>query len=187
MSGSLSASPGRFLSSPDFPGEPRETHQQEICPCILFFNIHSFGVRKSKLCLWVKFMRNSMFFLQIQLLWTCSLISAVVLYWSSVGSYLDSDLSLPSPYHPELLFCTALSASCSVMSDSCDPMDWTRQAPLSVGFSRQEYWCGLPFPSPGDLPNPGIKPRSPALQADSLPSEPPGKPTKPAVKMVVPN
>ena len=48
-----------------------------------------------------------------------------------------------------------------------------RQAPLSMGFSRQEYWSGWPFPSPGDLPHPGIKPRSPALQADSLPSEPP--------------
>ena len=46
------------------------------------------------------------------------------------------------------------------------------QAPLSIGFSRQEYWSGLPFPSPGDLPNPGIEPRSPALQADSLPSGP---------------
>ena len=45
-----------------------------------------------------------------------------------------------------------------------------------MGFSRQEYWSGLPFPSPGDLPYPGIKPRSPALQADILPSEPPGKP-----------
>ena len=43
-------------------------------------------------------------------------------------------------------------------------------------FSRQEYWSGLPFPSPGDLPIPGIKPESPALRADSLPSEPPGKP-----------
>ena len=55
---------------------------------------------------------------------------------------------------------------------------WTvaRQAPLSVGFSRHNYWSGLPFPSPGDLPNPGIKPGSPALQADALPSEPPGKP-----------
>ena len=55
---------------------------------------------------------------------------------------------------------------------------WTvaHQAPLSRGFSRQEYWSGLPFPSPGDLPDPGIKPRSPALQADALTSEPPGKP-----------
>ena len=49
------------------------------------------------------------------------------------------------------------------------------QAPLSMGFSRQEYWSGLPCPSPGDLPDPGIKPRSSALQADSLLSEPPGK------------
>ena len=49
------------------------------------------------------------------------------------------------------------------------------QAPMSTGYSRQEYWCGLPFPSPGDLPNPGIEPRSPALQADSLLFEPPGQ------------
>ena len=55
---------------------------------------------------------------------------------------------------------------------------WTvaHKAPLSLGFSRQEYWSGLPFPSPGDLPNPGIKPRSPALQADALTSEPLGSP-----------
>ena len=45
-----------------------------------------------------------------------------------------------------------------------------------MGFSRQEYWSGLPFPSPGDLPDPGMEPRSLALQADTLPSEPPGKP-----------
>ena len=49
------------------------------------------------------------------------------------------------------------------------------QAPLSMGFSRQEYWSGLPFPSPGALPDPGIKPGSPGLPADALPSEPPGK------------
>ena len=48
------------------------------------------------------------------------------------------------------------------------------QAPPSMGFSRQEYWSGLPFPSPGNLPNPGIKLRSPAFQADALTSEPPG-------------
>ena len=56
---------------------------------------------------------------------------------------------------------------------------WTvaYQTPLSMGFSRQECWSGLPFPSPGDLPNPGIDPRSPALQADALLSEPPGKRT----------
>ena len=54
---------------------------------------------------------------------------------------------------------------------------WTiaYQAPPSMGFSRQEYWSGLPFPSPGNLPNPGIEPRSPTLQTDALPSEPSGK------------
>ena len=54
---------------------------------------------------------------------------------------------------------------------------WTvaYQASLSMRFSRQEYWSGLPFPSPRDLPDPGIEPKSPALQADALPSEPPGK------------
>ena len=54
---------------------------------------------------------------------------------------------------------------------------WTvaYKALLSMEFSRQEYWSGLPFPSPGDLPNMGIEPRSPALQVDALPSEPPGE------------
>ena len=55
------------------------------------------------------------------------------------------------------------------------PRTVAHQAPLSMGFSRQEYWSGLPFPSPGDLPDPGIEPRSPALQA-ALTSEPQGKP-----------
>ena len=59
----------------------------------------------------------------------------------------------------------------------CFATPWiaAHQAPLSMELSRQEYWSGLPFPSPGDLPDPGIEPGSPALQADSLPSEPSGK------------
>ena len=61
------------------------------------------------------------------------------------------------------------------------------QAPLSMGLSRQEYWSGLPFPPPGDLPNPGIKPKSPALQADALPSESPGKPQIPDQRVGVRN
>ena len=56
-----------------------------------------------------------------------------------------------------------------------DPMDCSPSG-SSVRFSRQGYWSGLPFPSPGDLPNPGIEPRFPTLQADSLPTEPQGKP-----------
>ena len=60
----------------------------------------------------------------------------------------------------------------SVVPDSATPWTSARQAPLSRRFCRQGYWSGLPFPSPWDPPNPGIKPRSPALQADSLPAEP---------------
>ena len=56
------------------------------------------------------------------------------------------------------------------------PWTITRQAPLSMGFSRQEHWSGLPCPSPGDLPNLGIEPESPALQAGPLPAELPGNP-----------
>ena len=54
------------------------------------------------------------------------------------------------------------------------PRTVAHQAPPSMGFSRQEYWSGLPFPSPGDLPDSEVEPRSPALQADALTSEPPG-------------
>ena len=63
--------------------------------------------------------------------------------------------------------------SCSVVSEFVTP--WTRacQVPLSMGFSRQEYWCGLPFPSPGDLPNPGIEPVSPALAGKFFTTVPP--------------
>ena len=67
-----------------------------------------------------------------------------------------------------------------LLAQSCPALcfAWTaaHQTPLSMEFSRQDYWSGLPFPTPGYLPNPGIEPRSPALQADSLPFKPPGKP-----------
>ena len=64
----------------------------------------------------------------------------------------------------------------------CDPMDCSSPGPPSMAFPWQEYCSGLPFPSPGDLPNPGIKPRSPELWADALPSEPPGKPMNSLVR-----
>ena len=73
----------------------------------------------------------------------------------------------------------AMIAGGGLAAESCltlvTPGTAACQAPLSVGFPRQEYWSRLPFPFPGELPNPGIEPRSPALQADSLLSEPPGK------------
>ena len=58
-----------------------------------------------------------------------------------------------------------VTQSCQTL---CNPMDWSLPGSSSMEFSRQEYWNGLPFPSPGDLTDPGIKPRSPALQADCL-------------------
>ena len=64
------------------------------------------------------------------------------------------------------------------MSNFETPWTVAYQAPLSMGYSRQEYWSVLPFPSPGDLPDPGTESRSPTLQADALLSEPPGKPLK---------
>ena len=71
--------------------------------------------------------------------------------------------------------CWSSSLHCTKSLQSCLTLwpPWTvaRQASLSMGFSRQEYWSGLPFPSPGDLPDPGIKPGSPALEADALTSE----------------
>ena len=69
-----------------------------------------------------------------------------------------------------------MNVSPSVLFDSATLWTVAHQAPLSMGFSRQEYWSGLPFPSPGDLPDPEIEPGSPTLQADSLLSETPGKP-----------
>ena len=65
-----------------------------------------------------------------------------------------------------------VTQSCPTLSD---PMDCSLPGSSIRGISRQEYWSGVPFPSPGDLPNPWVEPGSPALQADALPSEPPGK------------
>ena len=76
---------------------------------------------------------------------------------------------------PALLAFVLTGISHSVVSSSAVSCTVAHQAPLSMEFSRQEYWSGLPFPSPGDLSDPGIKLGSPALWADSLPSEPSGK------------
>jgi len=85
-------------------------------------------------------------------------------------------------FHTTILFlkfttkCVCVWQSLSHVRLFVTPWTVTCQAPLSMEFSRPGYWSGLPFPSPGDLPNPGIKPMSPTLQVDSLPAEPQGKP-----------
>ena len=66
---------------------------------------------------------------------------------------------------------------CSVMFDSGTPHTVAHQAPLSMGFPRQEYWSGFPLPSPGDLSKPGIQPTSPILAGKFFTTEPPGKPS----------
>ena len=88
-------------------------------------------------------------------------------------SHLGGPFSCISHY-----LCDMLSWAKSLSRVRLFATPWTAayQAPPSMGFFRQEYWSGLPFPSPGDLPNPGIKPRSPTLRTNALPSEPPGKP-----------
>ena len=87
--------------------------------------------------------------------------------------HISSDCDPASPLTGRHLWLHSCEHACVLSHFSCVPLfvtPWTiaRQAPLSMGFSRQEYWSGLPCPSPGDLPDPGIEPRSPALQADCL-------------------
>ena len=79
-------------------------------------------------------------------------------------SWRSSPVEYPQVFdHPDSTVCICVCQVASVVSD-CTSQTVARQDPLSVGFSRQEYWSGLTFPSPGDLPNPGIKPGSPELQ-----------------------
>ena len=77
--------------------------------------------------------------------------------------------------HPNSVYCVRARVLSHALFYAT-PWTLARQAPLSMGFSRQEYWSGLPFPSPGDLPDPGIEPESSALQADSLPLSQLGSP-----------
>ena len=86
-------------------------------------------------------------------------------------------LSSQTQLYPMLAF-DKISCCCLVGKLCQSETSWivARQAPLSMGFSLQEYWSGLPFPPPGDLPDPGIEPGSPALQADSLPLSHQGSP-----------
>ena len=125
--------------------------------------------------------------------WTCSVLFLLttcyslffgVVYLLGCGRQLDFFKHLANIFvhskQTENNLVKVLVVSNSLQSNHVQlfAIPWTVacQASLSMEFSRQEYWCGQPFPSPGNLPDPRIKPRSPALQADSLLSEPPEKP-----------
>ena len=99
--------------------------------------------------------------------------------WKSLAAsklHLPSDLAIPlliiCPKKASQLWLLKRAQSCLTL---CEPMDCSPPDSLSMGFSRKEYWSRLPCPPPGNLPDPSTEPRSPALQADSLPSESPGK------------
>ena len=96
------------------------------------------------------------------------LLSSGSSFFSSLGSTLCWPPGLASSLGSDVKLLSRVQLFATLWTVVC-------QAPPSMEFSRQGYWSGLPFPSPGDLPDPRIEPRSPALQADSLPSEPPGK------------
>ena len=110
--------------------------------------------------------------------------AGILLSWGPLFVFQASSLiSNLHSLNPSFLICSLEMATHSDEVKSLSRVQlfatpWTvaYQAPPPMGFSRQEYWSGLPFPSPGDLPDPGIKPRFPALEADALTSEPPGKP-----------
>ena len=100
----------------------------------------------------------------------------------SMGSSKPRDGNPGLPHCRQILYQLSHKVKVKVKSLSrvrlfATPWTVAYQAPPSMGFSRQEYWSGLPFPSPEDPPNPGIKPRSPTLLVDALTSKPPGKPT----------
>ena len=94
-------------------------------------------------------------------------------FFSCIASRFLTSQSLGKPRFSVVIY--FIHGGLGLVTKSCPTLvtPWTAacQDPLFMGFSSQEYWSGLPFPSPGDLPDPGIKPRSPALQADSLPNE----------------
>ena len=96
-----------------------------------------------------------------------SMLQQMAQYHSSYGGVT---------FHCTYILCMCMCSAASVVENSATLWTIARQAPQSMGFSRQENWNGFPYPSLGDFPDPGMKPSSPTLQADSLATEPPGKP-----------
>ena len=95
--------------------------------------------------------------------------------WRSTATAAQGSVSTEADGKYPCSYCCLKVKSLSSVRLFATPRTVAYQAPPSMRFSRQECWSGLPFPSPGDLPDPGIEPGSPTLQADALPSEPPGK------------
>ena len=134
------------------------------------FGPHDYGIKKSKLSFLPKFVFIELV-LRIQVPWMTFL--CVTFYFGRLNHVppLEERFEVLACKNSHLLIWDWKKVKVLVLSRVqlfVTPWNVAHQAALSMGFSRQEYWNGLPFPSPGDLPNSGIKPRSPALQADSL-------------------
>ena len=164
-SGDLGSIPGLERSSGEGNGYPLQYSGQENSMDCLVHGVTKESDRTEQLSLYQK-----IFFFLIHK-WKCPahLISnfcfRIMAYSSNFTSTLQNNI--------QQLCCAVVLSRVQLFA-----IPWTivHQAPLSMEFSRQEYWSGLSFPTPGDLPNPGIEPGSPASQMDSLPAELPGKP-----------
>ena len=120
-------------------------------------------------CIWISSCSSTIYWKD----YLCSIVLFLLFSWISIDyMYLLYLTSIDCIYR---LLCSIWVKSLSRVQLFATPWIVAYQPALSIGFSRQEYWSGLPFPSPGDLPEPGIEPGSPTLQADVLPSEPPRK------------
>ena len=120
-------------------------------------------------CIWISSCSSTIYWKD----YLCSIVLLLLFCWISIDyMYL---LYLTSIDYIYRLLCSIWVKSLSRVQLFATLWIVAYQPALSIGFSRQEYWSGLPFPSPGDLPEPGIEPGSPTLQADVLPSEPPRK------------
>ena len=95
---------------------------------------------------------------------------------SSVGTYSAQITKAGPQWEPYTLPFVVVVQTLSCIQPFANPQTVARQAPLAMGFPRQEYWNGLPFPSPGDIPSPGMEPTSPELAGGFFTTEPPGKP-----------
>ena len=135
-----------------------------------FMKIHYIDRFSSRLCIFL-----STYLVCIDFICQCQ--PKTLLHLTLLTNNILANMLYSSPVFPQPKLLIVQSLSCVRL---CDPMTVAHQTPLTIGFSRQEYWSEVPFPPPGDLPNPGTEPTSPeatVLVSEFFTTEPPGKPT----------
>ena len=155
-----------FLTMSNLLMNPSRAFQGSCRSVMLSFSFYFLRVSISPLLLSLFFFFPSLFLCYPPITACCLLFShGWILHWSFRLFLLDFGHALQ--FVESQIFCFGCLVAKLVWL-FCDPMNCSPQASLSVGFSQHEYWSGLPFPSPGNLNNPGVEPESPALQADSF-------------------